>query len=46
MSQKVRQTAQLEHQEPAPRRFDLASRFSLPVTDDVLLDGYEGEAAA
>jgi hypothetical protein len=46
MSQKVRQTAQMERTEPAPRRFDMASRFSLPVTDDVLLDGFDGEAAA
>lgn len=46
MSQKVRQTAQTERSEPAFRRFDLASRFSLPVTDDVLLDGFDGEAAA
>jgi hypothetical protein len=46
MSQKVRQTAQVEHAVPPPRRFDLSSRFSLPVTDDVLMDGLEGEAAA
>jgi hypothetical protein len=46
MSQKVRQTAPMEHAEPAPRRFELSSRFSLPVTDDVLLDGLDGEAAA
>jgi hypothetical protein len=46
MSQKVRQTAPMEHAEPAPRRFELSSRFSLPVMDDVLLDGLDGEAAA
>jgi len=46
MSQKVRQTAPMEHAEPAPRRFELSSRFSLPVTGDVLLDGFDGEAAA
>jgi len=46
MSQKVRQTAPMEHAEPAPRRFELSSRFSLPVTDDVLMDGLDGEAAA
>ena len=46
MSQKVRQTAPMEHAEPALRRFELSSRFSLPVMDDVLLDGFDGEAAA
>jgi hypothetical protein len=46
MSQKVRQAAPMERAEPAPRRFELSSRFSLPVTDDVLMDGFDGEAAA
>lgn len=51
MSQKVRQAAQqaerpAERQTPAPRRFELSSRFSLPVTDDVLMDGFDGEAGA
>jgi hypothetical protein len=46
MSQKVRQTVPMEHAEPAPRRFELSSRFSLSVTDDVLMDGLDGEAAA
>lgn len=47
MSQKVRQaTQQAERKELAPRRFELSSRFSLPVTDDALLEGFDGEAAA
>jgi len=46
MSQKVRETALAERQPPPPRRFDLASRFSLPITDDVLTDGFEDEGAA
>lgn len=45
MSQKVRQAAQVEPLESAPRRFDLASRFSLPVADDGLWDRFDGEAA-
>jgi len=46
MSQKVRQTAQLERQESEPPRFNLTSRFSLPVADDSLWSGFDGEAAA
>ena len=46
MSQKIRETAFAERQAPAPPRFDLASRFSRPITDDVLTDGFEDEAAA
>ena len=46
MSQKIRETAFAERQASRPRRFDLASRFSLPITDDVLTDGFEDEAAA
>lgn len=46
MSQKVRQTAQLERQESASRRFEMTPRFSLPVADDALWDGFDGEAAA
>ena len=46
MSQKIRETALAEQREPAPRRFDLASRFSLPVTDDALTEGFDDEALA
>ncbi len=47
MSQKIRETAFAERQKPPPRpRFDLASRFSLPITDNVLTDGFEDDAAA
>lgn len=46
MSQKVRQTAPLERKEFSSQRFDLTTRFSLPVADDTLWDGFDGEAAA
>jgi hypothetical protein len=46
MSQKIRETAVAERPEPARPRFDLASRFSRPILDDVLTDGFEDEAAA
>jgi hypothetical protein len=45
MSQKVRETVELERQEPASPRFDLASRFKLPVAEDSLWDGFRGGAA-
>lgn len=45
MSQKVRQTAQVEPQESAASRFDLASRFRQPVAEDSLWDGFRGGAA-
>ena len=46
MSQKIRETALAQEQAPARPRFDLASRFSRPLVDDVLLGGFEDEAAA
>jgi len=44
MSQKIRETAFAERRTPARPRFDLASRFSRPITDDVLTDGFEDAA--
>ena len=46
MSQKIRETAIAEPQQPARPQFDLASRFSRPIMDDVLTDGFDDEAAA
>jgi hypothetical protein len=46
MSQKIRETALAERQEQARLQFDLASRFSRPLLDDVLTDGFEDDAAA
>lgn len=47
MSQKIRETALAERQAARPRRrFDLASRFSLPITDDALTDRFEEDGAA
>ena len=46
MSQKIRETAFAERQVAERPRFELASRFSRPILDDVLTDGFEDEAAA
>jgi hypothetical protein len=45
MSQKIRETAFPERETPQ-RRFDLASRFSQPITGDVLRNRFEDEGAA
>ncbi len=51
MSQKIRETALAEPPAARPtarprQRFDLSSRFSLPITGDVLTDGFEDDGEA